>query len=81
MDRFEQKIISAYLRHRNACITRLTPKTQIESLLRIIHPVVGGHRLIRMGAKADGGYLIPDDLGGVKACFSPGVGNEVSFES
>jgi len=36
--------------------------------------------LIRIGGPGDGGYLIPDDLSDVIACFSPGVGREAKFE-
>jgi hypothetical protein len=36
--------------------------------------------LIRIGGKHDGAYLIPRDLAGVAACFSPGVKNKKSFE-
>ncbi|GAA8254482.1 hypothetical protein HpDR16_05330 [Helicobacter pylori] len=33
-----------------------------------------------MGAKYDGGYLVPNDFKGIKVLFSPGVGNESAFE-
>lgn len=36
--------------------------------------------LIRLGGDKDGAYLVPDDLEGIKACFSPGVGNIKTFE-
>ena len=36
--------------------------------------------LIRVGGDKDGGYLLPDDLSGIKACFSPGVNNFKNFE-
>lgn len=36
--------------------------------------------LIRIGSDLDGGYLIPDDLIGIKYCFSPGVSNNSDFE-
>lgn len=36
--------------------------------------------LIRLGGAHDGGYLIPDDLVGLDACFSPGVGPVCSFD-
>jgi hypothetical protein len=36
--------------------------------------------LIRLGNRNDGGYLIPDDLAGVRACFSPGVSTMADFE-
>lgn len=29
----------------------------------------------------DGGYLIPDDLEGISACFSPGVDDRATFET
>ncbi|MEQ8900219.1 MAG: FkbM family methyltransferase [Roseovarius sp.] len=36
--------------------------------------------LIRMGDFGDGGYLLPDDLRGIAACYSPGVSEQASFE-
>ena len=36
--------------------------------------------LIRLGPKGDGGYLLPDDLAGIEACFSPGVSFLSGFE-
>lgn len=43
-------------------------------------PVAVSTPLIRVGGESDGGYLIPDDLEGVAAVISPGVGPEVSFD-
>lgn len=45
-----------------------------------LHPLDSGHPLVRVGGDGDGGYLLPDDLDGVVACFSPGVGESSSFE-
>lgn len=36
--------------------------------------------LIRIGGEGDGGYLLPNVLGDVKYCFSPGVGDLAKFE-
>jgi hypothetical protein len=36
--------------------------------------------LLRIGGEWDGAYLVPDDLGDVAACFSPGVNNWKTFE-
>ena len=36
--------------------------------------------LVRIGGNRDGAYLVPDDLTGVSACFSPGVSNRKDFE-
>ena len=33
-----------------------------------------------MGPEGDGGYLIPDDLNHIRACFSPGVNTVSDFE-
>jgi hypothetical protein len=56
-------------------------KKAVHELVSQLHPFVTEHPLIRMGASGDGGYLIPDDLEGVAACFSPGVDNRASFEA
>ncbi|HVM49400.1 MAG TPA: FkbM family methyltransferase [Candidatus Acidoferrum sp.] len=49
-------------------------------LLSKLHPVKCSKPLIRLGPNGDGGYLVPDDLEGIKACFSPGVGMVAGFE-
>lgn len=36
--------------------------------------------LVRVGSKNDGGYLVPEDLTGISALFSPGVGNNIEFD-
>jgi hypothetical protein len=55
--------------------------TAVRDLIGHLHPLVTEHSLIRMGGPTDGGYLIPDDLKGVMACFSPGVDNRATFET
>jgi hypothetical protein len=39
-----------------------------------------GFELIRLGGNFDGGYLLPDDLKGIRYCFSPGVSEIADFE-
>ncbi len=46
-----------------------------------VRPVTTNHKLVRIGGNADGGYLAPDDLEGIEACFSPGVAQTADFES
>jgi hypothetical protein len=55
-------------------------KEQLEELLKALRPVKTKFDLIRIGGDNDGGYLIPDDLAGITACFSPGVADTASFE-
>jgi hypothetical protein len=60
------------------------PRTQRESLralLRTLRPLEPGMELVRVGPDDDGGYLVPDDLEGIRLAFSPGVSNESGFEA
>jgi hypothetical protein len=58
-----------------------TDMTAVRALLFRLYPLVTEHPLIRLGCRGDGGYLVPDDLKGVAACFSPGVDNRATFET
>jgi hypothetical protein len=60
------------------------PMVETDRLRRLaqrLRPVRTNIDLIRMGAEEDGGYLVPDDLAGISACFSPGVDQVASFEA
>jgi hypothetical protein len=57
---------------------RFTSAEQMEAFSRALHPVSAD--LIRVGPAGDGGYLVPDVLDGIVACFSPGVGDCSDFE-
>lgn len=60
--------------------TRLTDKDTLQALIHKLFPISPGKELIRLGPKSDGGYLVPDDLTGIEACFSPGVDFTSGFE-
>jgi hypothetical protein len=60
--------------------TALTDKAAIQSLMDRLAPLSCARKLIRLGPAADGGYLLPDDLQGIEACFSPGVSVLSGFE-
>lgn len=68
------------LLNRRTTLGRTARTEAIESFLRTIRPVETQHPLIRVGGDSDGGYLIPDDLAGISACFSPGVSTVAHFE-
>ena len=61
-----------YMRH--------TPPQSVRNFVRRLAPLDLGVPLIRLGGTSDGGYLIPDDLEGIRYCFSPGVADLVAFE-
>lgn len=52
----------------------------LRAMLAGLHPVRTEHELLRLGNDADGGYLVPDDLDGIAAVFSPGVDQTAEFE-
>lgn len=54
--------------------------TPLEKCLLTLKPILINTPLIRIGAKADGGYLCPDDLNGIGGCISPGASNIKHFE-
>jgi hypothetical protein len=60
--------------------TKVTDTSKIAALFRRLHPVACDKELIRLGPPGDGGYLVPNDLDGITACFSPGVSNVAGFE-
>jgi len=64
----------------NQCPPQMTEKDKVQSLLNKLWPVSCDKELIRLGVLGDGGYLVPDDLDGIEACFSPGVGFDSAFE-
>ena len=61
--------------------TPITDHDVLAAFIKQLRPVTTDKKLIRMGAKGDGGYLVPDDLIGIEACFSPGVGVVSAFEN
>lgn len=53
---------------------------QVKSVIAPLIPTATGIPLIRIGPDCDGSYLVPDDLTGIEACFSPGAGGIKHFE-
>lgn len=61
--------------------SRLTGPADMRRIVEALRPLDPGIPLVRIGADGDGGYLLPDDLDGIAACFSPGVDRQASFET
>lgn len=53
----------------------------VREMVRRFHPIRTEHPLVRCGGPGDGGYLVPDDLEGLAALFSPGVAETADFEA
>ena len=58
----------------------LSDRTSWIQIVKTLQPRETGLPLIRIGAQGDGGYLLPDDLKGIKTVISPGSGGNASFE-
>lgn len=65
----------------NYFASKRTDAARIREAAVLLRPVDAGYPLIRVGGDGDGGYLVPDDLAGVVACFSPGVSRIATFEA
>ena len=61
-------------------VDQATPLERLQQLAHALRPVQTRFPLLRIGSAHDGGYLVPDDLNGISACFSPGVEVNSSFE-
>ena len=75
-----KRLAQSYLLRRRVTLGRTADKQAIADFLAMIRPVETEHPLIRIGGDGDGGYLVPDDLDGIGACFSPGVSTIAHFE-
>lgn len=64
----------------NGTWSRKILRADILRLLKLLAPHRTDLPLIRLGDFGDGGYLVPDDLQGIAALFSPGVAQVASFE-
>ncbi len=64
----------------NITANKLLDKQIVLSLIHKLRPYDTDKKLIRFGPNGDGGYLIPDDVKDIEACFSPGVGLLSGFE-
>ena len=62
-------------------LVRRSSNLAVEQFMRMVCPQVTEHPLIRVGGTGDGGYLLPDDLEGIGAIFSPGVAGTADFEA
>jgi hypothetical protein len=76
-----KRAIEKFIADYGFTIDKVKNPDAVRGLLNQLHPVTTNIELIRLGRSGDGGYLVPDDLVRLAACFSPGVGAESSFEA
>jgi hypothetical protein len=61
-------------------LSRTISRERVIGLIQRLSPVSSPVPLLRIGGSSDGGYLLPDDLNHISACFSPGVADSATFE-
>ena len=61
-------------------VGKTTRLSDLQLLVKELRVLPTKRELIRIGPDSDGGYLFPDDLDGVRHCFSPGVPDCREFE-
>jgi hypothetical protein len=70
-----------YLLHsKHLRLTKTTDPAKVGRFMTSVAPVETQAGLLRIGGDRDGGYLVPNDLQDIEACFSPGVSDTATFE-
>jgi hypothetical protein len=77
-DRSDKKHVEAHLKAGSSAST--SKLDDISRFFEILRPRSSPFQLLRLGGSGDGAYLVPNDLAGIAACFSPGVNNFKNFE-
>lgn len=80
MKTFAKKALDTALAAVDGVPTRKTSSEALRKLIDRLKPRQSAQELIRVGPAGDGGYLVPDDLEGISACYSPGVNLISDFE-
>jgi hypothetical protein len=75
-----EKIFDKKLSNHGIILSDRIPIERVKSFYAMFIPINNGHELIRIGGKGDGGYLLPNDLQDIEACYSPGSGDSWKFE-
>lgn len=74
-------IIKELLLKKRKFLVTAVDADHVKALIERLWPHDVGIEMIRLGTENDGGYLVPDDLEGIDACFSPGVDKTTVFEN
>ena len=75
-----RKIVWNILLYLGLSLGRVPKYKSLVRIFTLVRPINIGIDLVRVGGDNDGAYLLPEDLDGITAVFSPGVATEFSFE-
>jgi Methyltransferase FkbM domain len=68
------------LEYNDHYLDQLSDSREVLKLIELLKPRSSAVELVRIGGDGDGGYLVPDDLADIDACFSPGVSTVATFD-
>ena len=74
------KLLNKLFNHFSRYFDKIVDFKSFEKFIQKLKIYKTDKELIRLGDENDGGYLLPNDLEGVKYCFSAGVGQLIQFE-
>ena len=81
MNNFYYNLFSKAFTSLNLSIPAKTvSQDKLISLIESLKPRDAGREMIRLGGNNDGGYLVPNDLEDITACYSPGIDKMIEFE-
>lgn len=80
MANFVGEYLKSLLLSQRKLLCKATDEALVKGFISMLKPRTTNYDLIRVGGEGDGGYLVPDDLGNISACFSPGVCEVANFE-
>ena len=72
-----KKKICEYLLNKGIFTSKKTDLKKIDRFLNMVHPESLNIENIRIGGDNDGGYIIPNDLNGIKYCFRQSYNNSM----
>ncbi len=75
-----KKTVNNFLQPIGVYVAKTAPSSKVQQIVELLKPIDCGIELIRVGGDNDGGYLLPNDMDGIKYCFSPGVADTATFE-
>ena len=75
-----RKTISGILNFFGLSIRSRTKPSLVNEILNFLEPVEYQFKLFRAGSSGDGGYLIPNDVDGIRMWLSFGISNDWNFE-
>lgn len=77
---FLKNAVRNFLLQSGYFVSQVADYEKVKDFFDLIKANQASCKLVRIGGRGDGGYLVPDDFDGIDECFSPGVSVIADFE-